>query len=657
MSSKDEGSRKASTRPDRKKARASRAVRPSALGVVFLASLAHELAGAHAGPDRSQTFVELLTALRPEELKALLDMLAQAYPEIADQLIVEGEFESLEALDVEKLAEQLADLEANGYLESEEAQRLLASLRNMQLHNGGDTDEDIQLAQAGDAGAAATDAGAGAAGAGEAGAVDIASLPATGAGPAAVGPVIGGWAAGIVGVEATNANTGATAPPTAPPPAPLTITLTDAEAAAQVLAGVQYAAADDVTIAVPNPVAGTQLQTSLKGMQTLGVDTLAISGGTGDVMVTAFNTGEAGPLLSSLPALTGAARVGIDVTQSEFDAFSAANLQAFGSGGFDLIGADGAAAGALSITDAQATNMINAGLVFAEQDDISLTTAAAAGTQLQTSLTGLQALNVDSVVVSGGGSAVINAGTGPIDYGALPTLSDGAASTLKFSDAGFDALSASNLSSLAGSGFERIGASDGTFLITETQAGDMISASLEFVGADAITLAAVGTELSTSVSDLKSLGVDAVRALDSAIGFNSGDAAAMITDGIDLYIRNSDNTLDVTLARLAEIGADRVFTADATPVTLSVKLGTPVIDIDALQTALNNIISDFETSNGAIGTGSNEFRDLFEGGDTVNLRVAGTFTGDLSGLDPGLVAKLELLGIDDILNTDGTSLK
>lgn len=444
-------------------------------------------------------------------------------------------------------------------------------------------------------------------------------------------------------------------------------TLSDAQASALVQAGLVFAADDNVTLAVDNPVAGTQLQTSLKGMQTLGVDTLAIAGGAGDVMVSAFNPGETGPLLSSLPALTGTARVGIDVTQAEFDSFTAADLQAFGTGGFDLIGADGVASGALSITDAQATNMINAGLVFADQDDISLDVAAAASTQLQTSLAGLQGLGVDSVDVSGGGSVVINAGTGAIDFGALPQINGGASDTLNFSDTGAAALTAGDLTSLAGAGFDLIGASDGSFDIGEGHADAMIAAGLEFVAADAITLHAVGTELSptTNVSDLSSLGVDAVSvvdtasALDSAIGFNSANAADLITHGIDLFFTNSDNTLDVTLARLAEIGTDRVFTDSLTPVTLEVDLGgTAVLDINQLQTALNDIVTAFETNNGAvIGSGINEFRDLFEGGDTVNLNVTGTFTGDLSGLDPGLVAKLELLGIDDILNTDGTSLK
>lgn len=634
----------------------------SGLGWLFVLGLTHEMAEAKTDTTQPESLKELLELLQaqPEKLEALVEMILEAYPEIADRLLIDPETGEALVLDPAILAEQLAELEAGGYLETEETQRLLASLRALNLSGEQDTDEDIQLAQAGEGNVPATDAGAGAAGAGEAGAVDIATLPATGAGPAAIG--LGQAVAGLTGFALAGNNI--TNPPgttPTPAPAPLTVTLTDAEAAAQVLAGVQYAQADNVTIEVPGSVAGTQLQTSLKGMQTLGVDTLAVlpGVGTGDVMVTAFNTGETGPLLSSLPALTGGARVGIDVTQAEFDAFTAADLLAFGNGGFDLIGADGIAAGSLNITDAQAGNMIDAGLVFAAQDDVSLdvTAAAGVGTQLQTSLTGLQGLGVDSVDVSGGGSVIINAGTGAIDFGALPDVNGGANDTLRFSDTGFAALTPTNLQALNTSGFDRIGAVDGSLSITDAQAGDMIGAGLVFANLADITLDAVGTELGTSVTDLNTLGVDAVSALDTAIGFSSSDATALINNGIDLFFTNSDNTLDVTLARLADIGADRIFTADLAPVTLEVNLGETVLDINELQTALNNIISDFELHNGAIGSGINEFRDLFEGGDTVNLNVTGTFTGDLSGLDPDLVAKLELLGIDDILNSDGTSLK
>jgi hypothetical protein len=70
-----------------------------------------------------------------------------------------------------------------------------------------------------------------------------------------------------------------------------------------------------------------------------------------------------------------------------------------------------------------------------------------------------------------------------------------------------------------------------------------------------------------------------------------------------------------------------------------------------LTAALNQLVSTFE----AQGTGGATGHTLFEAADTVDLHVAGSLPTYELGAD--LVAKLQLLGIDDIKDADGHSIK
>ena len=216
---------------------------------------------------------------------------------------------------------------------------------------------------------------------------------------------------------------------------------------------------------------------------------------------------------------------------------------------------------AATISDAQASALVAAGLDFAGADTITVS-AGAAGTHVSTSLSSLMALGVDAVAPAAGqthlnidlGGA---GGLNTLDAGHLPTfITDG------HSDASLDVtlnVSASDLvgvdmSTLAGqlaaAGIDHLdiggSAYAGAASITDIQSSALVAAGLDFAPNDEITVGAAGTHMATSLRSVEHLAVDtpADLAVSDKVATFASEHSASLLDGV----------LDITDADLRQGG-------------------------------------------------------------------------------------------------------
>ncbi len=519
------------------------------------------------------------------------------------------------------------------------------------------------------------------------------------------------------------------------------ITITDAQASALVGESLAFAADDTVTVnATVGAAAGTQLQTSLHGLQQLGVDMVGITGATSGVVdIQAGGTVDFGSLPqvstpsgvlaglelsdSALSGLSGSEMTalvnrGFDVlsasdnsltlTSAQVDAIHAAGLQLnpadsvtmqIASGDSNeatvigsLVSAIGTPAGydrdldvldvvdnGIGISDAQASALVGAGLQFAAGD--TGVAVQATGTHLSTSLTDLQRLGVDFVHTDSGiNTMVLDWGTSGGVTNTLPVF-DSADQTkvlvrdsdlddvLSFLNAGghntpnIDVLSVALRDAF---GAELAGPGVGDPLFQVNNMGIELNASvnqlvtlgmiLEAADGSNDSLAALyGLSGQSLATGLTAAGIGNIH-IDAITQFQvtDGDLNALLNAGLvsanaaaDVTVtNNTDGTLDVTLAQLANIGADQVQTSGA---TLQVNAGVSFSNGAELTVALNELVATFEAQGG--GT----VQQLFETADTVDLRVDGSLPSFELGAE--LATKLQLLGIDDIKDADGHSIK
>lgn len=342
---------------------------------------------------------------------------------------------------------------------------------------------------------------------------------------------------------------------------------------------------------------------------------------------------------------------------------------------------------AIDITDAQAHSLVSAGLNFAVSD--TGVAVHAAGTHLTTSLTDLQHLGVDLVHTDGSiNTVVVELGSSGFMSNVLPVFDaedhvklvagdtqlssvEDILNSVGHNDPHIDELSVvlnTTLGSIQGlvgngildaalqsafnhpgQGFEIevanssisevtlgmvLNAADGSADSLHVLSGDSLVAALQAAGINDINVQSV-THFQVADSDLKPL-MDA--------GLIKAEA------GADVSVTNSDGSLDVSLAQLANIGVDHVQTTSSTATTLQVDAGVSFSDGAGLTAALNQLVATFEAQ-GTGGTG----HTLFEADDTVDLHVAASLPTYELGAD--LVAKLELLGIDGIKDANGHSIK
>ncbi|MDB5687946.1 MAG: hypothetical protein JWR77_2535, partial [Rhizorhabdus sp.] len=413
------------------------------------------------------------------------------------------------------------------------------------------------------------------------------------------------------------------------PGASVDVSLTDIQAGALINAGLDFVADDHVTV----ETAGTTTSTSLKGLQDLHIDTVAVhtthfnidagAGGLGDLdagSLPTFVSADGGPLdldldigagvlgsdvdLGALaPALAGAGVDHIDITGTGEFTLSADQALDIAGAGLDFVAADDitittdtidtvvANAGALgdanidhidvtggsvTIDDGQASSLINAGLDFVDGDTVTLETS---GTTTSTTLKGLQELHVDAANVHVTHFSIDAGGPlGDISPTGLPSFtlgqSDAAVDiSLNIADGTLDpSIDLGALApALGAAGIDHIDVGgSGSLTLSADQALAFIDSGVDFVGSDDITMTA-------SASDVV------------AIVGNAGDLGAEHIDHID--VTGDSLTIDDTqAAALINAGLDFVASDDITVDAHGTHVTTSVAGLQALH--VDTVTSD-----------------------------------------------------------------
>lgn len=449
-------------------------------------------------------------------------------------------------------------------------------------------------------------------------------------------------------------------------------TIDDAQANTLVEAGIDFAEADDVTLQVE----GTHLNTTLKSLQDLHVDVIAVGAGVTELSLEAggsldslsvgslpqFDVAQSDAALDvTLNVDPGTLAAGVDLTQlaaglraSGIDhlgvvgngalALDMGQAQALAGAGLDFataaditldvdagqlagIANDPAmlaqlhvdhldVAGAATITETQAAELIGAGVDFVESDDVTL---AVEGTRMSTTLKGLQKLHVDAVAVGAGVTALTLEAGGSLDgittgdlpsfvidqtndaldvtltvdagmlgrefdmFALAPALADAGIDHIGVADAGTLGLSLQQAWGVSVSGMDFTPATDVVVhlgatelaavtapgeaallgqinvdtldviedqaVISDDQAANLVAAGLHFADGDDITVAAEGTQMSTTLRGLHDLKVDTVAGtIGGKLVIDAGDLTGISADDLPQFdVAQSDDLLDVTL--------------------------------------------------------------------------------------------------------------
>ena len=336
---------------------------------------------------------------------------------------------------------------------------------------------------------------------------------------------------------------------------------------------------------------------------------------------------------------------------------------------------------AVNLTEAQAASLVSAGIHFAADD--TGVVVHAEGTHLSTSLHDLQALGVDFVhadATDATHTIVLDMGVGGSANGVLPVFDEQDHVQLNVMDSQLSSLidlihmngtnpnidvvsvvlNDSIGAPLGGLGvpYEDLHNAGTTVELDAAYAASAVSLGmiLQAANGEADPLALMHGQ--TLADALAAAGISDIK-IDQVTHFSVDDtdlkplmdAGLIKADaGADVTVNHAGSgTLDVTLAQLAGIGADHVVqTGD-----LVVNAGVSFTNLGDLEAKLNDLLTKFEDSNGVVD------KQLFENASAVDLHVSGTLATEET-LSPELVAKLTLLGIDDVHNDQdlsGHSLK
>jgi hypothetical protein len=442
-----------------------------------------------------------------------------------------------------------------------------------------------------------------------------------------------------------------------------TLTINGTQAGLLVDAGLHFADSDNVTLE-PTGAEGTHLSTTLKGLSDLNVTTVRIQGtelvidagmALGDISASSLpvfvgETGdpsvtvniEAGTLDANFDAGSIASALhsaGVDhlnvvdgslelsetqalaLVNAGLDIVAAADVELnVSEGGVHALAANGSLISEASIdhldvigdqvtlTDDEAGSLVNAGVDFVDGDNV---TVDAEHTQLNTSLKGLQSLNIDVVRQHFGDALIVDAGstldgistadlphfgdigTDPntidvtltVDGGTLDSSTDLSSLAGDLHTAGVDhiavdgalSLDVAQLAQLGAAGLDfadgsdvtlRFGLTDDfdlaqvvaqgvthldfqgdTVEISDSDAANAIALGVDFVESDNVVVHSDGTHLSSSLSDLQALHVDTINVDGSTeLHLNAGDLTALTTTDLPQFdVTQTDASLEVTL--------------------------------------------------------------------------------------------------------------
>jgi hypothetical protein len=389
-------------------------------------------------------------------------------------------------------------------------------------------------------------------------------------------------------------------------------TITQGDAAAMLQAGIDFVAGDHVTM----EVAGTQLQTSLDDLQALGVDVIGGPHGGAPAQGSPLHVSLAASGAGALPQIDPAFHASLHLQAGQLSQ-AIASAQHLHDAGIDQFSSDTL----VSLSASDASSLIDAGISFATADTVQLHVA---GTALQSSLDDLQDLGVDQVS-SGVPSVLVQQGV-EVNTGTQVAVFDQALDvTLQVTPAQVDSVLVQP-ATVSASQIDHLSIGTGAAGNLSDKDGSTLLAALQAAGIDDIRIAPLAT---VTVTDDQ-----AARLL--LAGKLTVDANA------DLTIRHAPTgsdpepgKLDVTLAQLAQIGADHVDTLVGGSVMVDV--GVAVADINVNQ-ELQALLGHF--TDGA---------PLFGEAD-VTLSIGAV---NINQITSGIAAELKLLGVDHLLGQDG----
>ncbi|MDO9218205.1 MAG: hypothetical protein Q7U14_13105, partial [Lacisediminimonas sp.] len=383
-------------------------------------------------------------------------------------------------------------------------------------------------------------------------------------------------------------------------------------AAAMLQAGIDFVAGDHVVM----EVAGTQLQTSLDDLQALGVDVIGGAHGGAPTQGSPLHVSLAASGAGALPRIDPAFHASLHLQPGQLSQ-AIAGAQHLHDAGIDQFSSDTL----VNLSASDASSLIDAGISFATADTVHLHVA---GTALQSSLDDLQDLGVDQVS-SSAASVLVQQGA-EVNTGTQVAVFDQALDvTLQVTPAQVDSVLVQP-ATVSASQVDHLSVGAGVAGNLSDKDGGTLLAALQAAGIDDIRIAPLA---SVTVTDDQ-----AARLL--LAGKLTVDANA------DLSIRHAPTAsdpepgkLDVTLAQLAQIGADHVDTLVGGSVMVDV--GVAVADINVNQ-ELQALLGHF--TDGA---------PLFGEAD-VTLSIGAV---NINQITSGIAAELKLLGVDHLLGEDG----
>lgn len=509
------------------------------------------------------------------------------------------------------------------------------------------------------------------------------------------------------------------------------ITITENQASALIGAGVDFVDGDDVTLATE----GTQSSVTLKGMQDLHVDSVSVGRGVTTLTLDAGATLqdlstddlpsftieqtdaaldvtlniESGTLPSSFDAgsiASALASAGIDHLSSDSIALNFDHVSDFAASGLDFTAASDvtvdfadtelpsiianagllaavnvdhlhAIDGTVTLSDADASALVNAGVDFAVDDNV---TVEAGGTQMSTSLKGLQALHVDSVAVAAGVTELhLDAGDlSTITAGDLPQFDvaqdDASLDVTLFVDTDqlseverlAEALRAAGVDHFAVAQpidsydqatqdlMSQIAQSSGIDFLYDPDGGSVSSFALtatEFslTEPDGLSEQALLRELVSAFEQHEDQGVGGTFELtDGTVSalVESGTLRAFTADHLVIDGTASGDQLLTTLKDIADLGIDQIKVGDvAGPTYVNLGALDDPTSVSELKTLIESLTSD--------DTGP---KSIFTGNEKIALVVEADVAHALSQIDQ-VFEKLAAVGFTevDVLATDGST--
>ncbi|WP_137156340.1 calcium-binding protein [Rhizobium sp. FKL33] len=249
-------------------------------------------------------------------------------------------------------------------------------------------------------------------------------------------------------------------------------------------------------------------------LEGFGVYTISVSDG--EAVSISASVASALSTISGL-AISGAASVTVTGTGSTIDDFDADDIAALATLGVTAMDVSDDGAVTLSLTQANA--YVTAGIDFASDDTVTVTLSATDLAAVETDdLADLKSVGVDVFDLTEAASITVTDAGDLIDAGIV--FADGDDVTVSDTGDNLAGLSTTTIASLATLGVTSLNASDDAVTLTVAQAQALIAAGIAFATGDAVTISDSAANIEAMDADditaLATLGISEIKASDEA---------------------------------------------------------------------------------------------------------------------------------------------